>query len=720
MRRLSVVLVLLGILALNGWAWRSTLKPSMTAANKPLLEQRPALRFGHNMPKESAMGVAAEKFAQTVEAEAGGALQVSVHPAGSLGNDLEMAELARNGELDIVLIPTAKMSVPLPAMQFADLPFYFPTPEHLYRQLDGEPGQLLLAKLRSMDLVGATFWGNGFKQFTANRPIHAPSDLREFKVRVMKSRLIMDQFENLGAKPVAIEFRETRQALADGVVDGQENPLAAIVAMGIHRVQSHLTLSDHAYLAYVLAISQKSFARLSDKHQTLLLETAKALTPFQRQETARQEEQFLQQIQDAGVKVNRLSGEEKGVFARLLRHIPWQFEDVIGSDVISKSEELLHAGQSPENQAQQILVGLDADFSPSRADTELAIKRGALLAMEEINRAGGVLGKQLVLLSRDDRAMPDRGQENFRSFAENKALVAILGGRHSMVAIPQSTLADQLQVPFLVPWAAAAQVVEQGGQPFRFVFRISANDRLAGPFLVDSALQRGSRVALVLENSSWGQGMLPHLQKRFQELTAAPVLVAWVNRGETELSQPMRALQDSGANVALLMLHPDEGAEWLRALAVHLPALPLVAHWGITGKDFFEKIRGVQDKTNLSFLQTFSLLHVDKERMASLQQAYQTLFDQPLLGSFLPHSGFAHAYDLVHLLARAIIQAGSTDRHRVRDALEQITEHDGLTKRYRAAPFTASRHEALERADYFLARYDASGHIVPVLPKGNP
>jgi branched-chain amino acid transport system substrate-binding protein len=74
--------------------------------------------------------------------------------------------------------------------------------------------------------------------------------------------------------------------------------------------------------------------------------------------------------------------------------------------------------------------------------------------------------------------------------------------------------------------------------------------------------------------------------------------------------------------------------------------------------------------------------------------------------------GVAHAYDLTHILAMAIDQAGSTDRKAVRDALEKLPSYRGLIKNY-APPFTARRHEALSARELLLARFRADGVLVP-------
>ncbi len=83
------------------------------------------------------------------------------------------------------------------------------------------------------------------------------------------------------------------------------------------------------------------------------------------------------------------------------------------------------------------------------------------------------------------------------------------------------------------------------------------------------------------------------------------------------------------------------------------------------------------------------------------------------VGKIFAPSGTAHAYDLVHLLAIAIKNAGSLDRPAIRGALEQIKKYEGVVKSYRP-PVTPQRHDALDQSSFFLARYDQNGFIIPI------
>ena len=111
-------------------------------------------------------------------------------------------------------------------------------------------------------------------------------------------------------------------------------------------------------------------------------------------------------------------------------------------------------------------------------------------------------------------------------------------------------------------------------------------------------------------------------------------------------------------------------------------------------------------------MQTFSFFNARKEPLARFMATARRFGIQRVEDIESP-VGVAHAYDMMHILARAIELAGSTDRAAVRAALEKVPAHEGLVKRY-APPFTPARHEALGPAELLMARYRRDGAIVPL------
>ncbi|MBF0421647.1 MAG: DctP family TRAP transporter solute-binding subunit [Magnetococcales bacterium] len=690
-----------------------TLTPSRSAAAAIT-----TLELGHNSPEDSALHEAARRFAAEVNKKSGGNLRVKLHPAQELGNDDQMLEMTRQGRLALLLIPTAKLSPAVPAMQLVDLPFYFPTRDALYQLLDGELGGLLLEKLRPVGLEGLAFWENGFKQFTADRPIRRPEDFHGLKIRTMKSRLIMHHFETMGSTPILIDFHSTRQALADKVVDGQENPLVAIATMKFYQVQSHLTISNHGYLGYVLAASHLVMRDMPAEARTLLLTTARELVSFERQETQRREQQWLETLRHSGVEIHTLTESERLRFIENAAHLPRQFEAIIGPDVISKAEESLFRQQQAAKPAPVIVVGMDSDLSSISVRGSLAIKQGALLAMDEINASGGVLGRPLRLICRDNRAIPSIGLKNFQELAAMPDVVAIMSGTFSSIAQLQARAAQTTHIVDLVPWAAAAKLVHQGPPP-NYTFRVSANDETAAPFLIRAATQKYGQVALVLENSLWGRGNEESMIRSLKERNQAPTHVAWVDRGENDWATILDRIRQSGAQVIVLVTNVVEGAglvkEMINQAARGQPTLPIISHWGLASGHFISMIGPLPETIDLQVLQTFSFAHLPTPRSNRVLEGYKRSFFPNDSFDMPSDVGVAQAYDLIHLLAQAIAKAGTTDRIQVRNALESLEGYDGLIKHY-SPPFSPERHDALDPGSYFLARFNRDGKLVAVNP----
>ncbi len=686
--------------------------------DKPHLLPRPArpavftLKFGHDLPPDSAQHVAAQKFAQIVGQRSRGRLKIEIYPDEQLGNDHQMIEAARAGDLAIILPPTAKLSSLLPSIQYVDLPFIFPSREDAYELLDGQPGRMLLEQLTPLGLVGVAFWESGFKQFTANRPIRVPGDFQGLKIRTMKSRIIGDQFRILGATPIPIDFQETFQALRDRVIDGQENPLVSIVNRKFYQVQSDVTISNHAYLGYVFAFSRKVLDSLPPDLREILVTTARELTAFERKETIEREAAFLQTIVESGTRVHTLSREERQRFQEATAPVIEKYRELIGRQLLDRTAQLLQQKYGP-TAGDEIVIGLDADLTLGSARSGLAIRRGMELAVREINRQGGVLGKKFKIIARDHGGISARGIANMKSFARVDNLVAVMGGLHSPVALAELDIIHREKIIYLDPWAAATPIVDNGFTP-NYVFRVSVRDQYAGPFLVDQALGKSRQVALLLENTGWGRSNHQAMTAALAVRNLTPSVVEWFNWGEEDMDQHLDRIERSGARVILLVANSPEGIQVIKGMAKRRQKIPIISHWGITGGYFWEQTNRELESVDLEFLQTFSFLAPDNKDVADrVQDLYFKAYGIDTPGKIVAPVGTAHAYDLVHLLAKAIRLAGSTDRPAIRDALEQLDFYHGLVRDY-SPPFTRERHDALDANDFTMACYDHHGLIVPV------
>ena len=364
-----------------------------------------------------------------------------------------------------------------------------------------------------------------------------------------------------------------------------------------------------------------------------------------------------------------------------------------------------------------IYFGFDGEFGLPNSTSAQPIEKGILIAMDEINRAGGALGgRPLQLITRDNRSMPARGIQNIRDFANTPDLVAIFSGRFSPVVIETIDLLHDLQIINLAPWSSADPVVNNKMAP-NYVFRLSLRDDLAMPTMLRYASARGAnRVGLLLTNTSWGRSNLASAE-RYLATVEMPISVgtAWYNWRDQTLIAHYERLRNLGAQAIILVANDDEGATLLREIAA-LPKserLPIASHWGVTGGDFVGQAGAALHQNDFAVIQTVNFYKFDPRKVERFLEVADRLFGISRIEDIEAPVGIAHAYDLTHILALAIDLAGTIERPAVRDALEQVRDYDGLIKFFER-PFTPDRHEALSAEELLMARYSRDGVLVPI------
>lgn len=365
---------------------------------------------------------------------------------------------------------------------------------------------------------------------------------------------------------------------------------------------------------------------------------------------------------------------------------------------------------------EPVLLGIDGEFGLLNSTSAQAVELGVRVAAEQINAEGGVLGgRRLEIVTKDHRSIPARGIRNISEFAAMPGLVAVFGGRFSPVVIEELPVLKQSKVPFMAAWSAADVIVDNGSTP-NYAFRLSLRDSLAMPFMLGKIRERGlQRVGLLFTNTAWGRSNMAAV-KQYSADNAVPRVVgtAWYNWQEQTFVDKYNKLQQAGAQAILLVANDDEAAVLVKEMAT-LPKsrrVPVYSHWGVTGGKFFEGAGPALREVDFNVIQTFSFFNARKEPLARFM-ATAAKFGIQQVDDIESPVGVAHAYDLTHILAKAINLAGSTDRATVRDALEKVPLHEGLIKRY-APPFTPTRHEALSPAELLMARYREDGVIVPI------
>jgi branched-chain amino acid transport system substrate-binding protein len=360
--------------------------------------------------------------------------------------------------------------------------------------------------------------------------------------------------------------------------------------------------------------------------------------------------------------------------------------------------------------APPVKVGLIAPLSGGSAASGEAIQRGLVLAIDEVNHAGGVLGRPLELVARDVANDPPAGVAALRELIEQHGIVAVFGGIFSPVMLAQLDLIHEARVPLLNPWGSVTGITGHDRVP-NYAFRVAVSDGYADEFLARYALQTGvRRPGIIADTSAWGDSNVTGLLIWLRRLGADPVAVERFGQGDMNMIEQLERLRAAGADGLLMIANAAEGGAIVRAMVTLGWTVPVVSHWGITGGPFVERA-GVIYADGVLTLQTYSFFGPQTARGEAVARAYHSRFGTRSAEEIQAPSGVADAYDALHLLARAIRQAGAADGPRVRDALERLEPYDGLIKRY-APAFTPQRHDALLAEDYLMATW-RDGRLVP-------
>jgi ABC-type branched-subunit amino acid transport system substrate-binding protein len=337
------------------------------------------------------------------------------------------------------------------------------------------------------------------------------------------------------------------------------------------------------------------------------------------------------------------------------------------------------------------------------------------MAIDEINQKGGVLGAPLKMLARDHGANSATGRANLEYFAANPAVVAVMGGMHSAVITDELPDIHRLQMPYLIPWAAAQGLILHEHRP-SFTFRVSINDSHVAPFLLEHALKLNGPVTALLERSAWGRSNEAALQPLLEKLPKGTVEIDWINTGDTTIDLKVDQVIKAGKRSIVLVANGIEAGAIVRAMAKQEKPIPIFAHWALSGSDFWGLNQTVLQKVDLRFVQSILMNETTPRSLAHpLLAAYLARYRKRFgLSSEDPIPsliGSVHAYDFTHLLARSIAQAKSTDRVAIRNALESPRPYSGILREFNPA-FTKDRHDALDRSLLHLARFDTQGRIV--------
>lgn len=307
----------------------------LLAAGSPVLAKT-TLTLSLPDSDTSEIAVAAQSFAKIVSDKSKGDIEIKIFANGTLygGDPGAAVKQLGSGALDILLLSSSLYANFNPKFTAISIPYLFDSMDQMRAYLKSDIGNELLASLKPMKIEALGFWPRPFRQLTnSKRVIKVPADLDGLKLRVPNNPLWVEFFGRMKAVPTPMAFAEVYNALQLSVVDGQENPVNVPAMSKFYEVQNYITFSNHIADAWVVAVNQGKWEKMSEDTKKILTEatteaeTAK-ITIDREQET--QDEELLK---SKGMQSYHLTPDEHQAFVAVAKSLYPRFAELVKDTV---------------------------------------------------------------------------------------------------------------------------------------------------------------------------------------------------------------------------------------------------------------------------------------------------------------------------------------------------------------------------------------------------
>jgi branched-chain amino acid transport system substrate-binding protein len=346
--------------------------------------------------------------------------------------------------------------------------------------------------------------------------------------------------------------------------------------------------------------------------------------------------------------------------------------------------------------AEPIKVGLTGPFTGGSSSMGVSMRDAVKLAVAEVNKAGGVLGRQIQLIERDDEAKNELGVQIAQELINKEKVVATVGFINTGVALASQRFYQEAEIPVINNVATGTLITDQFKKPDydnNYIFRTSAYDAIQAGMMVEEAVKnRGyKKVAILADSTNYGQLGREDLEKALDKIGVKAVATEKFNIKDVDMTAQLLRAKENGAEVLLCYGIGPELAQIANGRAKLGWNVPMITSWPSSMQSFLD-IAGANGN-GVMMPQTFIEDKTLPKRKAFLEAYYQTYgvnkIPTPVAG--------AQGYDSVFLLVAAIKQAGSTDGPKIRAALENLNEKvEGVITTY-DHPYSPTDHNTITR-----------------------
>jgi C4-dicarboxylate-binding protein DctP len=238
-----------------------------------------------------------------------------------------------------MLAPSLAKFGPLGVKEFEifDLPYIFDSYAEVDKVMKGPIGAKLFTKLETKGIKALGFWENGFKNFSSNKPIRTPDNLRGMKIRIQSSKVLDEEMRTLGALPQVMAFSEVYQALQTGVVDGTELEPSNLYTSKAFEVQKHLTLTNHGFLGYAVIVNKTFWEGLPADIRATLTTAMNDSSVYANQIAKQETDKALAAIKASGkTTIYTPTAAERAAFRKALIPVHQKMSSRFGQDLLTE------------------------------------------------------------------------------------------------------------------------------------------------------------------------------------------------------------------------------------------------------------------------------------------------------------------------------------------------------------------------------------------------
>ena len=291
-------------------------------------------------------GKSGERWGDLVRERTKGRINIKMYPGASLvaGDQTREFTAIRQGVIDLAIGSTINWSPQIKQLNIFSLPFLMPDYDAIDALTGGEVGKELFRIIERTGVVPLAWGENGFREVTnSKRELRKPEDFKGLKFRVVGSPLFLDTFSALGANPTQMSWADAQPALASGAVDGQENPLTIFTAAKLHNVgQKNVTLWGYVADPLIYVVSKEVWESWTKEDQKIVrqaaLEAGKYCIELAREGMTGASPAVHRTIEGFGVKIVRLTPEERAALQKVTRPVYDKWAKQIGPDLVKKAE----------------------------------------------------------------------------------------------------------------------------------------------------------------------------------------------------------------------------------------------------------------------------------------------------------------------------------------------------------------------------------------------